>query len=57
MPMFHFPETPITVRNPPVAMGQHNDYVYREVIGVSEEEYDHYKELGYVSMDFVASIP
>jgi crotonobetainyl-CoA:carnitine CoA-transferase CaiB-like acyl-CoA transferase len=56
-PMFHFPGTPITVRNPPVAMGQHNDYVYREVIGVTEEEYDHYKELGYVSMDFVDSIP
>ena len=56
-PFFKFPETPITVRQPPVALGEHNDYVYRDVIGVTEEEYDHYKALGYVSMDFDPSIP
>ena len=31
-------ETPMTVRTPPCDMGEHNDYVFREVLGMSEEE-------------------
>jgi crotonobetainyl-CoA:carnitine CoA-transferase CaiB-like acyl-CoA transferase len=30
--------TPMTVRNPPCCMGEHNEYVFKEVIGMSEEE-------------------
>jgi crotonobetainyl-CoA:carnitine CoA-transferase CaiB-like acyl-CoA transferase len=56
-PFYRFPEMPITVRQPAVAMGEHNDYVYREVIGVSEEEYEALKAAGHVSMDFDPSIP
>jgi crotonobetainyl-CoA:carnitine CoA-transferase CaiB-like acyl-CoA transferase len=56
-PFYRFPEMPITVRQPAVAMGEHNDYVYREVIGVSEEEYEALKAAGHVSMDFDLSIP
>jgi crotonobetainyl-CoA:carnitine CoA-transferase CaiB-like acyl-CoA transferase len=56
-PFFRMPETPITVRQPAVAMGEHNDYVYREVIGVTEAEYEGLKQRGHVSMDFDPSIP
>lgn len=56
-PFYRMPETPITTRQAPVAMGEHNDYVYREVIGVSESEYDDLKSRGHVSMDFDPSIP
>ncbi len=55
-PMFRFPETPITVRLPAAAMGEHNEYVYREVIGVSDEEWERYKAAGHISMDFDPSI-
>jgi crotonobetainyl-CoA:carnitine CoA-transferase CaiB-like acyl-CoA transferase len=56
-PFYGMPETPITVRQAPVAFGEHNDYVYRDVIGVSEAEYDRLKARGHVSMEFDASIP
>jgi hypothetical protein len=28
------------VRKPPVRLGEDNDYVYRDVLGLSEVEYD-----------------
>ncbi|MBN1691917.1 MAG: CoA transferase [Dehalococcoidia bacterium] len=36
--MLRFSETPCKVRNAAPEMGQHNDYVYRELLGMSEEE-------------------
>ncbi len=56
-PFFHYPATPVTVRQPPVAMGEHNEYVYKEVIGVSDEEYARLEAEGHISMDFDASVP
>lgn len=56
-PFYRMPETPITARQAPVAMGEHNDYVYREVIGVSDAEYERLKSRGHISMDFDPSIP
>ena len=56
-PFYRFPETPVTVRQPPVAMGEHNEYVYKEVIGVSDEEYQRLVAAGHISMDFDASVP
>ena len=51
-PLFRFSETPIVVRQPPVALGEHNEYVYREVIGVTEDEFEHYRALGHVTTEF-----
>ncbi|OAI38987.1 hypothetical protein AYO38_08545 [bacterium SCGC AG-212-C10] len=56
-PFYHFPETPITVRQPPVAFGEHNEYVYRQVIGVSDEEYERFTANGHITMDFDPSLP
>jgi len=36
--ILRFSETPCKVRNAAPEMGQHNDYVYRELLGMSEEE-------------------
>ena len=33
------PKTPNRLRFPPCRLGEHNEYVYKEVIGVSDEEY------------------
>ena len=56
-PMFRFSETPITVRQPPVGLGEHNDYVYREILGVDVEEYDRLVAAGHIGQDFDADIP
>jgi crotonobetainyl-CoA:carnitine CoA-transferase CaiB-like acyl-CoA transferase len=56
-PFYRFPETPITYRQPPVALGEHNEYVYREVLDVSDAEYARLRERGHISMEFDPSIP
>ncbi len=33
-----FSETPLRVLNPPCMLGEHDDYVFRQVIGMSEDE-------------------
>ena len=47
---------PFEVRKPPVRLGEDNDYVYRDVLGLTEEEYDHLKELGHIGMDFAPHV-
>lgn len=56
-PMFRFSETPSTVRQPPVALGEHNEYVYRELLGVDDAEYERLVAAGHIAQDFDASIP
>ncbi len=56
-PFMRFSETPLTVRQAPAALGEHNDYVYRELLGVDEAEYERLVAAGHISMDFDASIP
>ena len=31
-------ETPISIRKPPPCLGEHNDYVFKQVLGMSDEE-------------------
>jgi thiamine monophosphate synthase len=38
-------------------LGEHNEYVYKEVIGVSGEEYAELEKAGHIGMDFIPSIP
>jgi crotonobetainyl-CoA:carnitine CoA-transferase CaiB-like acyl-CoA transferase len=56
-PMWKLPETPVEFYQPPVAFGEHNDYVYREVLGYTEAEYEHFKELGFIATEYDPSIP
>jgi crotonobetainyl-CoA:carnitine CoA-transferase CaiB-like acyl-CoA transferase len=56
-PFYRMPRTPIGVRQPPVAMGEHNEYVYRELLGLTDEEYERYVAGGHVAMDFDSSVP
>jgi crotonobetainyl-CoA:carnitine CoA-transferase CaiB-like acyl-CoA transferase len=56
-PFYRFPETPATVYQPPVALGEHNEYVYRELLGVSDEEYRRLQAGGHIAMDFDPSVP
>ncbi|MBA4180244.1 MAG: hypothetical protein C0506_06595 [Anaerolinea sp.] len=56
-PLWQFEETPVEFLQPPVMFGEHNDYVYREVLGMSEAEYSAMKAGGHVSMEYDASVP
>lgn len=49
-------KVPFVVRKPPVRLGEDNDYVYRDVLKLSEEEYDHLKALGQIGMDYAPDI-
>lgn len=42
---------------PPPGLGEHNEYVYREIIGVSAEEYEGLVASGEIGVEFDASIP
>ncbi len=56
-PFLHFSATPLTVRKPAVAMGEDNDYVYRQLLGLSDAEYAALRDAGHITMDFDPSLP
>ncbi len=51
-PVYDFPESEGGIRRPPVAFGQDNDYVYRELLGVSDEEYARLEAEGHIATAF-----
>lgn len=56
-PFYKFPETPTGIRRAPVAMGEDNDCVYRDILGLSDDEYAALEAAGHISMDFDPSLP
>lgn len=60
--LYHGPDwkaskTPNALRLPPCRLGEHNEYVYKKIIGVSDEEYTRLEQEGHIGMDFIPSIP
>jgi crotonobetainyl-CoA:carnitine CoA-transferase CaiB-like acyl-CoA transferase len=55
-PLWQFPETPVEFLQPPVTFGEHNDYVYREVLKLSEAEYDSLKAAGHIATEYDPSV-
>jgi benzylsuccinate CoA-transferase BbsF subunit len=43
---FRFSETSCGVRKPAPCLGEDNDYVAREILGLSDEAYEKYKQKG-----------
>jgi benzylsuccinate CoA-transferase BbsF subunit len=56
-PLYELPETPSGIRRPPVAMGQDNEYVYKELLGVGDEEYQRLTEQGHIASGFSDELP
>jgi crotonobetainyl-CoA:carnitine CoA-transferase CaiB-like acyl-CoA transferase len=54
--IFKMSKSPFVVRKPPVRLGEDNDYVYREVLKLSEEEYERLKSLGQIGIDYAPHI-
>ena len=49
---YRMSDTPIRIRRGPVQLGQDNEYVYKQVLGVSDKEYAELERLGHIGMDF-----
>ena len=45
-------DVPISIRRGPVRLGEDNEYVYKQVLGVSDEEYAELERQGHIGMDF-----
>ncbi len=55
-PLWQFPETPVEFSQPPVTFGEHNDYVYREVLKLPEAEYDALRAAGHIATEYDPSV-
>lgn len=53
---YRFHEAHLTVRHPPVRLGEHNDYVYRTLLGVSDDEYAELVAEGHVGTEYAPHI-
>ncbi|MCA9831925.1 MAG: CoA transferase [Dehalococcoidia bacterium] len=56
-PIWNFEDAPVAFRQAPVGLGEHNEYVYREVLRVDDAEYEHLRDLGWITMDYDPSVP
>ncbi|MDA0770383.1 MAG: CoA transferase [Chloroflexi bacterium] len=50
-------ETPIKIRRGPVQLGQDNEYVYKTLLQMSDEEYARLEREGHIGMDFADHVP
>jgi len=48
--------TPCHIRKPPCRLGEDNEYVYKSVLGVSDQEYAELQCEGHIGMDYDPSI-
>lgn len=55
-PPYRFSRSDVALRTPPALFGQHNDYVYRELLGLSDEECARLREAGHIADRYDASI-
>ena len=49
-------ETPNGIRLPAPMLGEHNEYVFKELLGVTEADYKGLEEKGHVGMDYPAHL-
>lgn len=49
---FRMRNTPNHLRSQPCTLGEHNDYVYRELLGVQDDEYARLEALGHIGTDY-----
>jgi crotonobetainyl-CoA:carnitine CoA-transferase CaiB-like acyl-CoA transferase len=51
--MWQMSKTPAPIRRPPVRMGEHNDYVYRQLLKLGDAEIEALRAEGHIGMDFL----
>ena len=53
---YRFTNNPLEVRRPPVRLGEHNEYVYKELLGISDEEYRELEAEGHIGTEYAPHI-
>ncbi|MBI5947158.1 MAG: CoA transferase [Chloroflexi bacterium] len=56
-PLWKMEGTPVEFAQPPVTFGEHNDYVYRDVLKMSPEEIDALRAGGHIATEYDPSVP
>ena len=51
--LWRMSKTGFELRGPPPLLGEHNGYCYRELLGLSDEEYRRLEAVGHIGMDYV----
>jgi benzylsuccinate CoA-transferase BbsF subunit len=55
-PAYHFERSDVGMRTPPALFGEHNHYVYRELLGLSEEEIARLREAGHIADTYAPEV-
>ena len=55
--IYRMSKTPFAVRKPPVRLGEDNEYIYQDVLGLTAQEYTSLKSLGHIGMDYLPHVP
>jgi crotonobetainyl-CoA:carnitine CoA-transferase CaiB-like acyl-CoA transferase len=53
---YKFHEAQLAVHQSPVLLGEHNEYVYKTILGVSDEEYAELEAEGHIGTEYAADI-
>jgi len=53
---YRFRNAPLTVRRPPVRLGEHNGRIYKELLGISDAEYAALEAEGHIGTEYAAHI-
>jgi crotonobetainyl-CoA:carnitine CoA-transferase CaiB-like acyl-CoA transferase len=49
--MWKMSKTPNAIRTPPYCLGEHNEYVYKQLLGVSDEDYAQLEKEGHIGTE------
>jgi len=49
---FKLSKVPLEIMKPPVRLGEDNEYIYKTVLGITDEAYAHLESLGQIGMDY-----
>jgi crotonobetainyl-CoA:carnitine CoA-transferase CaiB-like acyl-CoA transferase len=47
---------PQEVRLPPPGLGEHNEYVYKEILGMSDEDYSELEKEDYIGTEYLPDV-
>ena len=56
-PLWRMASTPNHLRLPPCRLGEHNQYAYKDLLGIDDQKYAELEQAGHISLDYPADIP
>jgi benzylsuccinate CoA-transferase BbsF subunit len=56
-PLWQFEKTPVEFFQAPATLGEHNEYVYKDLLGVSDEEYAKLEADGHIATEYAPDVP